>query len=110
MTDKMERWEVTGDSIYARAPNEEPELVCWIKGENREAKAQLIVALYNSAVFINPSNPMAVAEGMKDVIDDAKEVISATKYMQIEVEHKEEIQKVNALIMSLARIEGKGVS
>lgn len=44
-------WQVTGNSIYAVPVGQEPEIVCWLQGRNREANARLIAsapALYEA--------------------------------------------------------------
>jgi hypothetical protein len=68
--------------------------------------ADLICALHNMAVSINPSNPLAVAEGMEELVKATKAVISMSKYMRIEAEHLDKVQSLNHLIKSLSKITG----
>ena len=116
MADKMEQWEtengfrITADNGLKYIADCYPYLEGAARPRLWEAKAniELIVALHNSAVSINPSNPRAVAEGMGGIIERARAVISASKYMQIEAGHKEEgIEALNGLIMELAKIGEK---
>lgn len=105
MSNKVERWEVglkAQDMGYAILSIEGIKTRVIGRIYDKE-DAQLICALHNEAIKINP-NPMAVAEGLERVIKAGKAVISATKYMQIEEAHKEEIVKVNELMFALAAI------
>lgn len=36
------KWETVGNSIYARLP--EPEIICYVQGENHKANARLIAS------------------------------------------------------------------
>ena len=62
-------WEVTGNSIYARPSELEPEIICYVQGQNKEANAQLIASAVNACIKLNPDNPLAVAQSITDLYE-----------------------------------------
>jgi hypothetical protein len=75
---------------------------CW-----QSRYSPLIVAAVNACISINPSNPLAVAKGMGELVKATKAVISMSKYMRIEAEHLDKVQSLNHLIKSLSKINGR---
>jgi hypothetical protein len=73
MADKVERWEkrqrATGTYVLIGVKNGEERYIGEI---GRHFDIDKIVALHNAAIDINPSNPMAVAEGLRDLIKVGK--------------------------------------
>jgi hypothetical protein len=73
MADKVGQWEQNGLGIFRKdAADDELGLICLgqIDNSTEEALANIkeIVALHNAALDINPSNPMAVAENIEQIM------------------------------------------
>ena len=69
-------WKILRDSQgKVWAIGSEAGLIALMTGENIEANADLIVALYNAAYQINPDNPMAVAEALPELVKATKEAL-----------------------------------
>ena len=77
-----------------------------------EEIAPVFVALYNAAYQINPSNPLAVAEGMGAIVGELKEILSqlceACRLLNPHHEHCDWCEGTAAARAVLADIERKG--
>jgi hypothetical protein len=72
---KVERWEAFRFSQYHNwkiKTGEDSWFIDCGMAVNSEANAKLIIAAVNACISLNPSNPMAVAEGLPQVIKEIK--------------------------------------
>ena len=86
MADKVERWIVCSCNdkekplsdvhILRYGTTEQEKAVATLTHIHKE-RASLICALHNAVLDINPSNPMAVAEGLGELVEEAQEWVDS---------------------------------
>ena len=73
----MEEYRITG-WIGGKSERTIAQLGCWKDRENTESDANLIVTAVNACISVNPQNPQAVAESIKDVYEALQAILNAT--------------------------------
>jgi len=79
----------------------------WEMTPEQIGTAHLIVAAVNACFAVNPSNPLAVAEGMAEIIKSAREVEAYLQGIRLRDDQFEEADIVARLQKALAKVEAR---
>jgi len=92
------KWKVEGDFIV----DEKGQSICKLAIITaRDANAHLIVIALNACASVNPDNPMAVAESIKDMYEALQKLVQVCR--DVSYTHSE----LNRARQALAKAEGK---
>ena len=94
----------TGYAIYIQRKHEQHlicDLIHTVDIENQEANARLITAAVNACASVNPDNPMAVAESIKDMYEALKVALNETPGFMLGEDVKQLMKQ------ALAKAEGR---
>lgn len=75
--------------------------------EENDANANLIVTAVNACQSVNPDNPLAAAESIKDMYEALKALWKAIKFHHLDEDSKFGVLYKNQVEQALAKVEGK---
>jgi len=83
-------WKRYGQHIHLSDTNTSDEIVtvlcpAWMSKEEARANADIIVAAVNACQEVNPDNPMAVAESIKDMYEALKVAFEKSHNPEVEI-------------------------